>query len=167
MQLASWRKRRACDVQGAKEGLENELWRRWTDGKVVECLELILQPFRHFTYVTVHSPALPFLYLSHSSFSNPSFASPTSQAHVHHLSRCPWLNLFRRFWFWYWVTTFKRGHLLQTEYCSICPLYWYNVTVLWQVIVFPRNYTVYCKYTTAKMRHLQGHIHCIENCSER
>ena len=40
---------------------------------------LILQPFQHFTYVTVHSPTLPSLYLRHSSFSNPSVASPTSQ----------------------------------------------------------------------------------------
>ena len=40
---------------------------------------LILQPFRHFTYVTTHSPTLPSLYLCHSSFSNPSVASPTSQ----------------------------------------------------------------------------------------
>ena len=42
--------------------------------------ELILQPFRHFTYVTTDSPTLPQLYLRHSSFSNPSVASPTSQA---------------------------------------------------------------------------------------
>ena len=34
-----------CDVGEATEGLENEL--------------LILQPFRHFTYVTTHSPTLP------------------------------------------------------------------------------------------------------------
>ena len=40
---------------------------------------LILQPFRHFTYVTTHSTTLPSLYLHHSSFSNPSVASPTSQ----------------------------------------------------------------------------------------
>ena len=40
---------------------------------------LILQPFRHFTYVTSHSPTLPSLYLRHSSFSNPSVVSPTSQ----------------------------------------------------------------------------------------
>ena len=40
---------------------------------------LILQPFRHFTYITTHSPTLPSLYLHHSSFSNPSIASPTSQ----------------------------------------------------------------------------------------
>ena len=40
---------------------------------------LILQRFRHFTYVTAHSPTLPPLYLRHSSFSNPSLASPTSQ----------------------------------------------------------------------------------------
>ena len=41
--------------------------------------ELILQPFRHFTCVTAHSPTLPSLSLHHSSFSNPSVASPTSQ----------------------------------------------------------------------------------------
>ena len=40
---------------------------------------LILQSFRHFTYVTAHSPTLPSLYLRHSSFSNPSVASPTPQ----------------------------------------------------------------------------------------
>ena len=67
-------------------------------------LELILQPFRHFTYVTTHSPTLPSLYLRHSSFSNPSvalptsqfilqpfFASPTSQAlHLIYLASRPW-----------------------------------------------------------------------------
>ena len=41
--------------------------------------QLILQPFRRYTYVTVHSPTLPFLHLRHRPFSNPSFASPTSQ----------------------------------------------------------------------------------------
>ena len=58
--LSRERKWRACDV-------EEEKW------------ELILQPFRHFTYATVHSPSLPSLYLRHSSFSNSSDASPTSQ----------------------------------------------------------------------------------------
>ena len=41
--------------------------------------ELILQPFRHFTYVIAQSPTLPPLYLRHRSFSNPFVASPTSQ----------------------------------------------------------------------------------------
>ena len=41
--------------------------------------ELILQPFRHFTYVTAHSPIVPSLYLHRSSFSNHFVASPTSQ----------------------------------------------------------------------------------------
>ena len=36
--------------------------------------QLILQPFRRFTYVTAHSPTLPLPHLRHSSFSNPSFA---------------------------------------------------------------------------------------------
>ena len=51
----------------------------------------LLQPFRRFTYVTAHSTTLPLLYLRHSSFSNPSFASPTSQVlHLCHLASCPW-----------------------------------------------------------------------------
>ena len=61
-------------------------------GKATERLEneLILQPFRHFTYVTVHSPTVPSLYLRHSSFSNPSFASPTSQTlNLRHLASRP------------------------------------------------------------------------------
>ena len=48
--------------------------------------QFILQPFRRFTYVRAHSPTLPLLHLRHSSFSNPSFASPTSQdLHLIHL----------------------------------------------------------------------------------
>ena len=35
-QLARWRKWTACDVGEAKEGLENEPWRWWRDGKVGE-----------------------------------------------------------------------------------------------------------------------------------
>ena len=77
----------SCDVGKATEGLENDLWRRWSDGRVGEWAELIvivkaeliLQPFRHFTYVTANSPTLPSLYLSHSSFSNSSVALPTLQ----------------------------------------------------------------------------------------
>ena len=98
--------------------MENELWHRWSEGKVGEWAELytvlytveqsslsnlsvtsptsklILQPFRRFTYVKAHSPTLPLLHLRHSSFSNPSFASPTSQAlHLIHLESRPWFAL--------------------------------------------------------------------------
>ena len=53
--------------------------------------QLILQPFRRFTYITAHSPTLLLLHLRHSSFSNPSFGSPTSQVlHLIHLASCPW-----------------------------------------------------------------------------
>ena len=66
------------------EGLENELWCRWSEGKVeewtellhVRWAELILQPFLH---VTAHSPTLTLLYLRHSTSSNPSIVSPMSQ----------------------------------------------------------------------------------------
>ena len=58
----------------------------------MEIALLILQTFLHFTYVTAHSPTLPSLYLRHSSFSKPSFASPTSQAlHLRHLASRPCL----------------------------------------------------------------------------
>ena len=63
----------SCDVGEVTERLENEL--------CCVCVRAlrILQPFRHFTYVTSHSPILPSLYLGHSLFSDPSVASPTSQ----------------------------------------------------------------------------------------
>ena len=63
--------------------------------------QLILKPFRRFTYVAAHSLTLPLLHLRHSSFSNPSFASPTSQAlHLIHLASRP-CNVFiwTRFFF--------------------------------------------------------------------
>ena len=87
--------------------------------------EFILQPFRHFTYVTAHtptfpsftyvtahSPNLPSLYLRHNSFSNPSvvstthrsfsnlsFASPTPQAlHLRHLASRPCYTDSTIFW---------------------------------------------------------------------
>ena len=53
--------------------------------------QLVLQPFRRFTYITANSPTLPLLHLRHRSFSDPSFASPTSQAlHLIHLASRPW-----------------------------------------------------------------------------
>ena len=71
----------SCDVGEVPESLENqnELWRRWSDWKLGEWALLILQAFRRFTYVIAHSTNLPLLYPRHSSFSNPSVASPTSQ----------------------------------------------------------------------------------------
>ena len=77
-----------CDVGEVMKRLENELC---YDYNYELCSfsnlsitsptsQLILQPFRHFTYITAHSPTLLLLHLHHSSFSNPFFASPTSQA---------------------------------------------------------------------------------------
>ena len=65
--------RMSCDVCKATEGLDNELWRtgRSSDGKCKTSFsklsvasptsQLILQPFRPFTYVTAHSPNLSLL----------------------------------------------------------------------------------------------------------
>ena len=72
----------SCDLGELTERLENE--------QSSPTSELILQPFRRFTYVTAHSPILPLLHLRHSLFFNPSFASPTLQAiHLRHLASCP------------------------------------------------------------------------------
>ena len=77
---------RARGIGEAKEGLENKLWRRLSNGRVREWAvtyikrrkswkmscdigeasptsQLILQPFRRFIYVTAHSTALPLLHL--------------------------------------------------------------------------------------------------------
>ena len=64
-----------CDVGKPTEGLENELWCRWSDRKVGEWAELIDIEINS----RVHAPTFPSLHLRHSSFSNPSIASPTSQ----------------------------------------------------------------------------------------
>ena len=64
------------------ENLVSLAFLRFIHGRLarwIKWAELILQPFRHFTYVTTHSPTLPSLYLRHSSFSNPSVASSTSR----------------------------------------------------------------------------------------
>ena len=101
--FARWRKWRACDVGEAKEWLENELWRRWSNGRVGEWVvtqvkrrkgwRMSCDVGRRVTYVTTHSPTRPLLHLRHSSFSNPSFASPTSQAlHLIHLASRPCLH---------------------------------------------------------------------------
>ena len=91
--------RTSCDIGKAAEGLENKLWRRWSDVMVGNwgrasfsnpyiasaTLQLIIQHFRCFTYVTARSTTLPLLHLlytlhlRHRSFSNPSAASSTSQ----------------------------------------------------------------------------------------
>ena len=76
-QLARWIKWRACDLGEAKEGLENEMWRRWlhlrhnsfsNPSVALPTSQLILQPFRSFIYVTVHSSILLSLLLRHNLF---------------------------------------------------------------------------------------------------
>ena len=70
----------SCDVGEVTEILENEqsLFSKLSITSPMSQLILIIQAFRHFTYVTAHSPTLPSLYLRHNSFYNPSVASPTS-----------------------------------------------------------------------------------------
>ena len=93
-----------CDVGEEKEGLENEIqhFRHFTyittHSPTFPSLHLrhgsFSQSFRHFTYVTAQSPTLPFLHLRHSSFSNPYFASPTSQAlHLLYLASRPCIKV--------------------------------------------------------------------------
>ena len=64
----------SCDVGKATKG-----WRMSCDvGEVTKRLENE-QSFFRFSYIIAYSPNLPLLHLSHSSFSNPSVSSPTSQ----------------------------------------------------------------------------------------
>ena len=65
----------SCDVGKATEGLGNELWLRWSDGKVGEWAELIdIYSRAHsptlpsLTYVTAHSPTHLSLLLRHRLF---------------------------------------------------------------------------------------------------
>ena len=98
----------SCDVGKVTERLENELCSPTSQlcsfsklSVTSSTSQLILQPFRRFIYVTAHSPTLPLVHLRHSSFSNPSFASTTSQAlHLIHLASRPWSvqRHFRMFW---------------------------------------------------------------------
>ena len=51
---------------------------------------LIPQPFHHFAYITADSLTPLLLHLHHSSFYDPSVASPTSrELHLRHLVSCP------------------------------------------------------------------------------
>ena len=108
-----WRKgwRMSCDVGEVTErlenelcsGLENELWRRWSDARgwrmrlcplsnpsvASPTSQIILQSFRRFTYVTAHFPTLPSLRLC-QAHSPALVASPTTQAlHIRHLASRP------------------------------------------------------------------------------
>ena len=100
--------RMSCDIGKATEGLENELWRRRSNGRVREwaVMHVKRQKDWRMNYDvgeateevggrgSTHSPTLPSLHLRHSSFSlahpavssstskliiQPSVASPTSQ----------------------------------------------------------------------------------------
>ena len=71
----------------SRPGIEPAAWQAL---RLPSVPQLILQPLHGFTYVTAHSPTIPLLHPRHSSFSNPSFAFPTSQAlHLRHLTGRP------------------------------------------------------------------------------
>ena len=102
-----------------KAGKGNLLFYSFSNLSVISPMpQLILQPFRRFTYVTSHSPTLPLLHLRHSSFSNPSFASPTSQA-LHLAGRpcfLPELLLLINGFYIMQILEFWRDMLLQTVF---------------------------------------------------
>ena len=92
--------------------------------------QLILKPFRRFTYVTAHSSTLQMLHLCHSSFSNTSVPLPTSQlilppfrsfncVTAHSLNL---LSLFLRHRLFTYVT-WRAAHanrLTMLEFCTVC-----------------------------------------------
>ena len=98
--LTRWRKWSTCDIGEATEGLENELWCRWSDWRgwrrrlcsfsspsiaalchssfsslanpfvASSTSQLIIQHFRRFTYITTCSSTLPSLHLRHMHYTN-------------------------------------------------------------------------------------------------
>ena len=163
----------SCDVDEVTERLENqnELWPRWSDWKLREWAELsvtsptsqlILQPFRRFTYVTTHSPTLPLLHLRHISFSNPYVAWPTSQLilqsfhcfiyvtahsltllfpHVHH----------RHFTYVTWLAVHDTGILkfsfdlylrYPSSYCQSLCVSLVRTSAIWNDMTHPRNWLI-------------------------
>ena len=72
--------RTSCDVGKAAEGLHKDIFHenKLLCNKIYKISKSV-QPLHRFSYVTAHFPNLPPLYLRHSSFSNPSVVSPTSQ----------------------------------------------------------------------------------------
>ena len=74
-QRKGWRM--SCDVGKATDGLKNELWLRWSDGKVGEWALLYIS----ISMSSAHSPSFQSLHLRHSSFwfLKLSVTSPTSQ----------------------------------------------------------------------------------------
>ena len=143
-----WRKN--CDVGKATEGLENELWRMWSDGKVGEWAlptsKFILQPFFRFSYVTGSSPGEPPMLLSQFGKGNlytqklrrrPRGASaavrclPPTAAGVPPLSHSMWVlwwtkrRLDRFFWVfpvfsYHKFITFLLIHLIHFTFISPC-----------------------------------------------
>ena len=82
----------SCELGQVTVRLENDLCSFSNISVTSPTSQLILQPSRRFTYVTAHSLTPPLLDLRHSSFSNPSFTSPTLQAlHLIHLASRPWV----------------------------------------------------------------------------
>ena len=67
--------RMSCDVGKATEGLENELWRRWTNWRK----GWRMSRAHCYSHSRAHCPTFPTLPLRHNSFSNPSVTLPTSQ----------------------------------------------------------------------------------------
>ena len=96
--LARWRKWRACDVGEAKNGWRMNcthiptfppLHRRHSSfsnpSVALPTSQIILQPFRCFTYVTAHSPNLISLHLRHTLFTYVSWLAAHAQIDVYTL----------------------------------------------------------------------------------
>ena len=77
--LARWIKRRASNVGEAKERLENELWRKWSNRRVGEWAVTYVKRRKGWRMSSAHSPTFPSLHVRHNSLSNPSVALPMSQ----------------------------------------------------------------------------------------
>ena len=87
--------------------------------------QLILQTFRHFSYVTALYPTLLLLHLRHSSFSNPSVASPTSQ------------YILQPFFRFSYVTGSSLKYLASRPRCK--QRMWYQWPSKWHLFIYWRS----------------------------
>ena len=85
--LARWRKWRACDVGEAKEGLENELWRRWSNGRIGDWAVTQVKRRKGWRTSCDVGEVTERFENEQSSFSNLSLTSPTSQLILQHFRR--------------------------------------------------------------------------------
>ena len=147
----------SCDVDKGTEGLENELWSRWSNGKLGEWAEL---------------------YLRHSLFSNPSIASPTTQLILQHfhcftyIAAHSWtlLSLLLHYRLFTYIT-WQAAHEQHKDICGEEGLHTFiyhlnlfnsSPSIIYIKLTIYTIYinTIYFIYTKQTISNITGMVHC-------